>query len=215
MGYRDLKQAQASASAALRTVWSASARAPHRLALAIVIVLLAAAIVWEISSAARTARFQPPVAMAERGEGSAFAARINEAAWFGVAGRQADGPGTAMPSTDLSLVLRGVFLAGGSVRPSAIIERPDGEADVVRAGAEIIPGVTLAEVFADRVVIDRDGRQEQLYFPSGEAAVALAAADAATAAAPAADSSPGAQSDEQKRASILRRLEELRARGAG
>jgi type II secretory pathway component PulC len=145
--------------------------------------------------------------MAQPGE---VAGRIAAAEWFGVAPEQPESFST-LPETDLALTLRAVFV--GEQQSSAIIENRDGIAQVIRAGSAIAPGITLTEVRSDRVVVTRNGRAEQLFFPSEPAATLSAPPATAAATPPAAASAP--LTEEQKRASILRRLEALRARGAG
>lgn len=184
-------------------------------------LLTAALVAWESSALLNTLRYRPLEAGASEipQEAGAYAARIADANWFGQA--QPAEPvtsGGVIPESDLALTLRAVFVSGGTASASAIVESADGRTEVVREGGEIAPGATLREVHDDRVVILRNGSSEQLFFPSAGEASLIADAQLSTrsahdpAAAPATDTDI---SDEDKRANILRRLEELRARGAG
>ena len=53
---------------------------------------------------------------------------------------------------------------------SAIIAGPDGVQQVYRVGAEVQPGVTLAEVAFDHVALSRNGAREMLYLDQSHAA---------------------------------------------
>lgn len=86
------------------------------------------------------------------------------------------GPAMAAPGsqgggtvTSLTLVLFGTRgLPGGG--GSAIIAGEDGVQQVYRAGDEVVPGVTLAEVAFDHVALLRNGAKELLYIDqSGKA----------------------------------------------
>ena len=90
-----------------------------------------------------------------------------------------------------------------AVRPatgggSAILATADGPQRSVAAGTEVTPGMVLAEVLADHVVLDSGGRRSELRFARPDAApVARTATRApAAAAAPAAAPSAAAPSAE-------------------
>lgn len=85
---------------------------------------------------------------------------------FGEAGAKDDKPvpqTTNAPDTKLHLDLVGVYLAPEARESSAIIVEK-GEADRYKVGDELPGGVTLHEVYADRVIIERSGRLETLRF---------------------------------------------------
>lgn len=89
------------------------------------------------------------------------------------------------PSLDLKLF--GVREERGAGGGSAILGPPDGEQRSHAVGDEVAPGVRLAAVFFDFVVLDSGGQQQKLYMEgSGPSAPPPpAAAPSATAAAPA------------------------------
>ncbi len=70
---------------------------------------------------------------------------------------------TNAPDTKLRLELNGVYLAPEASDSSAIIVEK-GKADRYKVGDELPGGVTLHEVYADRVIIERNGRLETLRF---------------------------------------------------
>lgn len=70
---------------------------------------------------------------------------------------------TQAPDTKLRLELNGVYLAPEASDSSAIIVEK-GEADRYKVGDELPGGVTLHEVYGDRVIIERSGRLETLRF---------------------------------------------------
>lgn len=146
------------------------------------------------------------------------AEQIVAASLFGQAAATAtSGP---LQETDLQLTLRGVFTASDPGNASAMLELPDGRAQIVRVGGSVAPGTTLQEVFSNHIVLARNGVQESLYFPTPQSSdVATATTEGsvpeATPGLEPADAPPaGASPEEIKRAAILRRLEELRARSS-
>lgn len=87
--------------------------------------------------------------------------------------------------TSLDLSLFGIRMNEASGLGSAIIAGSDGVQYSYSVGEEIAPGVTLAEVAFDHVVIDRGGTRESLYLDQSVPAETVAV-DAAPAIAPAA-----------------------------
>lgn len=179
----------------------------------VVFALLIAREIWPaISALGASATTQRTAAVADRDQ--QLAARITEAQLFGRAPNQNDN----LPQTDLQVTLRAVFASADPKQASAVIETSDGQSQIVRVGGTIAGNSMLQEVHDTRVVLSRNGTLETLYFPapqeSTEFAVAQAtpapAGDSANMPALPADASP----DEIKRAAILQRLEELRARSA-
>jgi len=67
------------------------------------------------------------------------------------------------PDTKLRLELVGVYVAPVSTESSAIIIEK-GKSESYKVGAKLTGGVTLHEVFADRVILNRNGRFETLRF---------------------------------------------------
>lgn len=89
--------------------------------------------------------------------------------------------------TSLALTLFGTRSTPGG-QGSAIIAGADGVQNVVLVGAEVMPGVTLAEVAFDHVTLSRNGARELLYIDQSKAAPS---ASALVAAAPPAAGSGG------------------------
>lgn len=72
---------------------------------------------------------------------------------------------TALPTTNLQVVLRGVFTSSSPRQASAIIERPDGEVRSFRVNSVVFGSTRLHAVFNDRIVLSTNGELETLYFP--------------------------------------------------
>ncbi len=81
-------------------------------------------------------------------------------ALFGVAPRAA---GT--PATSLALKLQGVVAAAADRRGYAILQIDAKKIAAVLVGDEIAPGVKLAEVHPDHVILERGGLRETLNWP--------------------------------------------------
>ena len=79
--------------------------------------------------------------------------------------------------------------AGGG---SAILATADGPQRSIAAGAEVAPGVVLAEVLPDHVVLDSGGRRSELRFSRPDAAPVAKTATRAPAAAAASAAAPSA-----------------------
>lgn len=125
-----------------------------------------------------------------------------------------------LPETNLRLFLRGVMAAQGEFPGSALIEDDKGNTEAYLVGDELPGNATLRSVHANRVIIVRSGKLENLYFPETEDTSGLSFAaepeeQAAVYAQPEAAAptyqAPSA-SDEQRREEIRRRLEQLRER---
>lgn len=145
---------------------------------------------------------------------------------FGTAGESAGGQQIDtenLPETNLRLFLRGVLAADGEFPGSALIEDDKSQTEAYLVGDELPGNAKLRSVHANRVIIERSGKLENLYFPESEDRTGLEfAADESAAAEPQAQeaaptasparstSSPAA--DEQRREEIRRRLEQLRER---
>ncbi len=147
---------------------------------------------------------------------------------FGKAGEtesQAEADTENLPETNLRLFLRGVLAASGDLPGSALIEDDKSITEAYLVGDELPGNATLRSVRANRVIIERGGKLENLYFPEDEdrSGVSLASSQTTrdveqsqTQARPAdtsQSSSSGAGGDsEQRREEIRRRLEQLRER---
>lgn len=142
---------------------------------------------------------------------------------FGKAGEiesQADADTENLPETNLRLFLRGVLAASGDFPGSALIEDDKSNTEAYLVGDELPGNATLRSVRANRVIIERGGKLENLYFPADEdrSGVSLASSQTTTdaeetQAGPAGTSqSSSSGSSEQRREEIRRRLEQLRER---
>lgn len=129
-----------------------------------------------------------------------------------------------LPETNLRLTLRGI-LAGSEEQPgSALIEDDRGRTEVYIKGDELPGDATLRALHANRIVLERGGKLENLYFPELDDArgVTVAAAnnspagsdpaDASASARPASRPAPTSQDTDERREQIRERLEQLRQR---
>lgn len=91
----------------------------------------------------------------------AVASGASPAALFGVAPRTAGAP----PATGLALRLQGVVAAEQNARGYAVLQIDAKRVVAVLAGDEVAPGVRLAEVHADHVILERGGLRETLAWP--------------------------------------------------
>lgn len=163
---------------------------------------------------------------AESGEQTTPEVELASLDLFGIAGESAGGQQIDtenLPETNLRLFLRGVLAADGEFPGSALIEDDKSQTEAYLIGDELPGNAKLRSVHANRVIIERSGKLENLYFPESEDRTGLEfAADESDAAEPQAQeeapsaspasntSSPAA--DEQRREEIRRRLEQLRER---
>lgn len=150
-------------------------------------------------------------------------------AFFGTA--QADGTAEEentedLPETNLRLFLRGVLAADGDFPGSALIEDDKRNTDVFLVGDELPGNAKLRSVHANRVILDRSGKLENLYFPEPEDQTGMSfssdadnrpQSSAQQRQRPAAtnrtnSSTQPAQNDQQRREEIRKRLEQLRER---
>lgn len=140
-------------------------------------------------------------------------AQITDADLFGHAANQ----NSNLPETNLQVVLRAVFAATDPKQASAVIETTDGHSEIVKVGASVGGNAVLHDVLDNRVVLSRNGALETLYFPAPQESAEFAVAQVETPVTNNETSTTptvpaGASPDEIKRAAILQRLEELRAR---
>lgn len=77
------------------------------------------------------------------------------------------------PKTRLSLELQGVFVSEDDKKSSAMISEARKESQLYRIGDRVPGNATLAAVFADRVLLNLNGRLEALYFPESRMAGGL------------------------------------------
>ena len=126
-----------------------------------------------------------------------------------------------LPETNLRLFLRGVLAASGEFPGSALIEDDKSKTEVYLVGDELPGNATLRSVFPNRVIIERSGKLENLYFPeeadrsgmsftADDQARQTEAADTGSTQTTTAPTTPSA--DQQRREEIRQRLEQLRER---
>lgn len=77
----------------------------------------------------------------------------------------------AAPKTRLSLELQGVFVAEDESRSTAMISEARKESQLYRIGDKVPGNASLAAVYADRVLLNLNGKLEALYFPETGAGV--------------------------------------------
>lgn len=98
-----------------------------------------------------------PPAPASPGTVDAAAARN----LFGIS----QGGRTSQVAAGTSIKLLGVAAASAERSGHAVLQIEAGKAIAVRTGGEISPGISLAEVHPDHVVLDRNGKREMLEWP--------------------------------------------------
>ena len=69
-----------------------------------------------------------------------------------------------LPKTKLKLILTGVLVSPSGEGAGALILGPDKQTQHYKINDELPGGATLNQVFADRVIVNRSGRLENLYF---------------------------------------------------
>ncbi|MDX1634569.1 MAG: type II secretion system protein N [Marinobacter sp.] len=147
-------------------------------------------------------------------------ARVN---LFGQPGAQAEPEAVDtenLPETNLQLTLRGVLAAEGDQPASALVEDPRGQTEAYMIGDELPGDATLRSVHPNRVIIARDGKLENLYFPELDDASGVSIAANDTRDQPAYEPPPqsqpatggGTEATEQRREEIRQRLDQLRER---
>lgn len=203
------------------STWRSAIENPQPLLLAICILVFVVLIGVELWSAAAAQLMSPriqPRAAANPQRDQSGVEQITAADLFGHAANQ----NANLPETTLQLTLRAVFAASDPHAASAVIESSDGHAQMVKIGAGIGGDATLQDVYANRIVLARNGVLETLYFPAPQESTEMTVAqnmqapgDATETPDSTANNAPtGASAEEIKRAAILQRLEELRARSS-
>lgn len=126
-----------------------------------------------------------------------------------------------LPETNLRLYLRGVLAADGDFPGSALVEDDKGKTEMYLVGDELPGSARLHAVFPSRVVLERSGKLENLYFPDTDtqSSIVLPASAAQqplvtpqppASAAP--QPAPDVGREQTRREEIRRRLEQLRER---
>jgi general secretion pathway protein C len=121
-----------------------------------------------------------------------------------------------LPETNLKLVLRGVMSASGEFPGSALVEDSKRQTEAYIVGDELPGNATLRTVRPDRIIIERAGALENLYFPEDEDRTGI---DLASNNGPDSNTTPASfpgpatnQSSDARREEIRQRLEQLRNR---
>jgi len=125
-----------------------------------------------------------------------------------------------LPETNLRLTLRGALAADGEFPGSALIEHPDGETEVYMVGDSLPGDALLRTVLSNRVILERNGKLENLYFPeTGDRSGVELASDSQLQPAPPSEQSPAAgaaidaySEGQARQEEIRRRLEQIRQR---
>ena len=103
-----------------------------------------------------------PAPQPRAGNGAVISAKTSDAdSLFGSAPAKAGG--TAQSSSSVKLL--GVAAASGDRYGHAVLQADGKRVLAVREGGEVLPGLTLAEVWPDHVVLDRSGIREKLVLP--------------------------------------------------
>ena len=150
-------------------------------------------------------------------------------ALFGEPGKEAPQtePDTEnLPETNLRLFLRGVLAASGDFPGSALIEDDKRNTEAYLVGDELPGNATLRSVRPNRIIIERGGKLENLYFPEDEDRTGLSMAstqDSSEQEEPSGtqirptgvdrrSTSTNTDTSDQRREEIRQRLEQLRER---
>lgn len=201
-------------------IWRSAIEHPQPLARALCIVVAAVLIgleLWSIATAQMEKSSASPSHAASAPSNAANIEQITSAELFGHSATQ----NANLPQTTLPVTLRAVFAASDAKSASAVIESNDGRTQVIKVGGTVDASTTLQAVHPNSVVLLRNGELETLYFPTPQESSTLPANAIASTQMPTSSEtmSPpegslpaGASAEEIKRAAIMQRLEELRAR---
>ncbi|MDC0663377.1 type II secretion system protein N [Marinobacter sp. SS21] len=211
-----------------------NARLPLLLAL-VTVLAMAAALGWQGYSlwlqtqADRQQAAQSAITPATSGQTQTPSISLAEVELFGTASAEVTAQVTNtenLPETNLRLYLRGVLAAEGEFPGSALIEDDSNITDSYLVGDELPGNATLRSVHTNRVIIERSGKLENLYFPELDDSSGMdfaeedgaTTADTDTPAQPSGASTSGSpvvstpEASEQRREEIRQRLEQLRER---
>ena len=131
-----------------------------------------------------------------------------------------------LPETNLRLFLRGVLAASGDFPGSALIEDDKRNTEAYLVGDELPGNATLRSVRPNRIIIERSGKLENLYFPEDEDRTGLSMASTQTSneqeepsgtqirstGVDRRSTSTNTDTSDQRREEIRQRLEQLRER---
>jgi len=130
-----------------------------------------------------------------------------------------------LPETNLRLFLRGVMAADGDFPGSALIEDDERNTEAYLVGEELPGNARLRSIFPNRVVIERSGKLENLFFPESDSSSGVNVAYSRPEPEPEPEPdvqepeirsvpvlNPRNASPEERRENIRKRLQQLRAR---
>ena len=131
-----------------------------------------------------------------------------------------------LPETNLRLFLRGVLASDGDFPGSALIEDDKSKTEAYLVGDELPGNAKLRSVHPNRVILDRAGKLENLFFPgSGDSSGMSFSSDADNIQQEPAQqfqvpdttnrpvgSTPPPANEQERREEIRKRLEQLRER---
>jgi type II secretory pathway component PulC len=190
--------------------WRDLIEQPERWAVGLCVIVALVLVGIEAGNLAMALRNPAPTfTVASTGAKEDYVGRVSGANLFGVAPPTINDQ--TLPQTQMQLTLRGVFTSDDPAFASAIIESEDGKMQIVKSGGGLGADASLKQVYANRVVIARGGVLENLYFPTSSAPETIATAAPIEASPVPAGTEDG---EDEHKANILRRLEELRSRGA-
>lgn len=138
---------------------------------------------------------------------------ITERNFFGLAEAEPSIDVEELPETKLELVLRGAFAAGDSNEAGAIIEDDRKVANHYAIGDELPGDAQLKAVYADRVVLARNGLLETLYFPEEIDTGGIGSrTNASATSGPGGTQSEDIRKANERREAIRQRIRQLRGR---
>jgi general secretion pathway protein C len=158
-----------------KALWLALTRRVTALALVVWLAWVLADTMWLLlsgpSDPVPVSSDLPRVTVSEQGGGVTFT-RAQVEGWqlFGVwQGEQVSSSGPVeAPETRLRLELLGVFQTGDTSKAGAIIAEQGGKGELFRPGDRLPGNATLEEVYADRVILRRQGQLETLRLKAPE-----------------------------------------------
>lgn len=204
-------------------------RAPRPTALVLVIAMVAATawqlyLFWQDTQSPTVQPPAPETTVDQSGQRPDI--DLGAVSFFGVAGAEEVEVDTeSLPVTNLRLVLRGVSANGADKKDgpltSALVEGPDRQTDYYRVGSQLPGRAALKAVYADRIVIERQGNLENLYFPEEFETASFEVQEEAPAISPSESVNPSVQNStaqlgtgasDARKEEIRARLERLRER---
>mgnify|MGYP003134352550 FL=1 len=184
---------------------------------------------WQNETSAGDTTSATDMAMAETGTRKVPEVNLASFTLFGEPGKEApqSEPDTEnLPETNLRLFLRGVLAASGDFPGSALVEDDERNTEAYLVGDQLPGNATLRSVRANRIIIERGGKLENLYFPEDEDRSGISMASTQTSDDPEEPrgtqirpsgvdrraSSANTDTSDQRREEIRQRLEQLRER---